>query len=76
MSGGSQLVFEVPDSVKDIPYTIEGLLNWKDYAMRVAPTALPQGQVGDRPAIQDPSSINPPVTALELPYRLIISPDK
>jgi hypothetical protein len=75
MSGGSQLVFEVPESVKDIPYTIEGLLNWKDYTMRVAPTALPQGQFGDRPAIQDPSSINPPVTALELPYRLIISPD-
>ena len=75
MSGGSRLVFEVPDSVKDIPYTIEGLLNWKDYTMRVAPTALPQGQVGERPAIQDPSFINPPVTALELPYRLIISPD-
>jgi len=75
MSGPSRLVFEVPKDAK-ILYTIQGLLDWKNYRQRVAPTALPPGEVGDRPAIQDPRSINPPVTALELPHRLVISPDE
>jgi hypothetical protein len=60
MSGPSQLVFEVPDSVTEIPYTIQGLLDWSKFSQRVAPTALPPlppDQVAnqDRPAIQEPS---------------------
>ncbi len=73
MSGPSRLVFEVPKDAK-IPYTIQGLLDWKNYRQRVAPTALSPGEVRDRPAI--PDKIEPTVTALELPYRLVISPDE
>jgi hypothetical protein len=76
MSGPSRLVFEIPEGIQEIPYTIPGLLNWVGYTQRVAPTALPPDEVGNRPAIQDPSSLDPPVTTLELPYRLIISPNK
>ena len=43
MSSPSRLVFEVPEGIREIPYTIPGLLNWVGYTQRVAPTALPPG---------------------------------
>jgi hypothetical protein len=76
LSGRSRLVFDLPASIKEIPYTIQGLLDWSEFTQRVAPTALPRGEVGDRPVIVDPGSIDPPVTTLELPYRLILSPNR
>ena len=76
LSGQSRLVFEVPESIKEIPYTIQGLLDWSKFTQSVAPTALPEGEKGDRPPIQDPRSIYPPATFLELPYRLFLSPNR
>ena len=44
LSGASRLVFEVPDTVSQIPYTLPALLDWSQYDLSVAPTALPPPQ--------------------------------
>ena len=71
----SRLVFVVPaDAV--IPFTFEGLLDWSKLDLSVngiagigdSPTA---DQIAKAPAIQQPG---PNETAIELPYRLVISP--
>jgi len=41
LSGPSRLVFEVPEEVQKIDYTLQALLNWTNYKLSVAPTALP-----------------------------------
>jgi len=40
MSGESRLAFVVPDTVAEIPYTLEALLDWSRYDLSVAPTAV------------------------------------
>lgn len=37
---GSRLVFLVPSTVKQLPYTEEGLLNWTSWVMQVVPATL------------------------------------
>jgi hypothetical protein len=39
--GASRIVFLVPSTVKELPYTEEGLLAWSNWAMRVVPAATP-----------------------------------
>src|SRR3954470_23966144 len=71
----SRLVFELPADIK-IPFTIAGLTDWSKFKLSVnpiaaigpSPTAAP---IAAAPAISEPSATQ---TAIELPYRLIISP--
>jgi hypothetical protein len=60
-----------------IPYSIEGLLDWSDFEPVVPALAdiTPQpspGEIAAAPAITPPSSRE---TAIELPYRLTLSPN-
>lgn len=72
----SRLVFTVPEGTQ-IPLTTEGLLDWSALTLRVngiaaigpAPTAA---EIAQAPAIQRPGDLE---TAIELPYRLTISPN-
>jgi hypothetical protein len=41
MAGPSRLVFEVPKDTAAIPYTLPALLDWSNFNLSVAPTALP-----------------------------------
>ncbi len=78
MAGMSRLVFRVPPKIRIIPYTMDGLLNWADLELSVAPTALPPNPVlrTERPFLVNPHlPENNTYTALELPYRLILSPN-
>jgi hypothetical protein len=75
ISHPSRLVFKVPPNAR-IPFTIAGLLDWSQLELKVnsiaaigpEPTA---DQIANAPQIAEPS---PNETAIELPYRLIISP--
>ena len=75
----SRLVFQLPaNSNPRIPYTIEALLNWTRLDLHVAPVAAmaehptPE-QLAAAPAIAPPSELE---TAIEMPYRLILSPNR
>jgi hypothetical protein len=75
IGGPSRLVFRVPPDAR-IPYTIDGLLNWEDLSLNVSAIADMPEVPTDReanvaPAIKPPDKVE---TALELPYRLILSP--
>jgi hypothetical protein len=41
LSGGSRLVFRLPNTMQSIPYTLEALLDWTQLVLCVAPNALP-----------------------------------
>jgi hypothetical protein len=73
---GSRLVFALPPDAA-IPLTIEGLLDWAAFAPRVSALAAvpPQpsaDEIAAAPGIAAPAGDE---TALELPYRLVISPN-
>jgi hypothetical protein len=78
LSQPSRLVFQIPaNSNVRIPYTIEGLLDWTELALSVSPIAgLPETPTSDQrhsaPAIAPPGDTE---TAIEIPYRLILSPN-
>ena len=78
IGGPSRLVFRIPaGSRQAIPYDIAGLLDWDALDLNVSaladvppdPTAA---QRHDAPAIAQPTPLD---TAIELPYRLILSPN-
>ncbi|MFN0087374.1 MAG: hypothetical protein ACKVX9_18435 [Blastocatellia bacterium] len=71
ISGPSRLVFRIPDETQTIPYTLDELLGWSKFKLNVAPTAQPLGETTDS-KIQEPDKIE---TAIELPYRLTLSPN-
>lgn len=76
MAGRSRLVFQVPPGMR-IPFTTAGLLDWTALQPSVHPVAAVPAdptpeQIAAAPAISAPA---PTHTALELPYRLIISPN-
>lgn len=71
----SRLVFKVPAG-HTIPYTTEGVLDWSALELSVSPIAAigrdpKDEEIAAAPAIQQPQATE---TALEMPYRLIISP--
>jgi hypothetical protein len=73
ISGPSRLVFRLPAKFKSIPLTLEALLDWTGFQLAVSPTAAFAG--GPPPQnlkIAPPTDVE---TALELPYRLILSPN-
>jgi hypothetical protein len=69
----SRLAFDVPADGSGIAFTVAGLLDWAALRPALAPNALPPGTPtiagGVRPA--EPAA---DVTALELTYRMILSP--
>jgi hypothetical protein len=69
----SRLAFDVPADGPGVPFTVAGLLDWAALQTVLAPNALPPGTPttagGVRPA--EPAA---DVTALELAYRLVLSP--
>ena len=69
LSGDSVLVFRATPQVTELPYTVEALLDWSRFTLVVSPLAEGR-QI--RPPIKAPTDLQ---TAIELPYRLIISPD-
>lgn len=71
----SRLVFKVEPDTK-IPFTIAGLLDWSGLTLNVSPIAAigrnpSSSEIQNAPAIREPEETE---TALELPYRLTISP--
>lgn len=73
----SRLVFQAPAEAR-IPFSTTGLLDWSQLELSVNPIAAigpaptPE-QIAQAPAIRQPA---PNETALELPYRLLISPNR
>jgi hypothetical protein len=68
MSGSSRLVFRLPAGMTSIPFRVEALLDWSRLELVVSPTA--DGHI-------TPPPLAPPTlteTAVELPYRLVLSP--
>jgi hypothetical protein len=64
----SRLVFRVPPNVKEIPFTIEALLDWSKLDLVVSPLA--EGKKVP-PPITAPTDLQ---TAIELPWRVLLSP--
>jgi hypothetical protein len=75
MARPSRLVFRVPNGTS-IPFTLAGLLDWSGLELSVGPIAA----IGDTPTAAQIAKAPPPAppapteTAIELPYRLVISP--
>ncbi len=63
MSGESRLAFAVPDTVTEIPYTLEALLDWSRYDLSVAPTAVLSVSPALAPVLPAPETTSgqPPV---------------
>ncbi|HVN54466.1 MAG TPA: hypothetical protein VMT46_09055 [Anaerolineaceae bacterium] len=78
IGGPSRLVFRIPaGSNLRIPYTTEGLLDWDPLDLSVSPLAdVPDpasfAERQNAPAIAAPGRLE---TAVELPYRLLLSPN-
>lgn len=77
IAGRSRLAFVVPPDVGELAPTLDALLDWARYELSVAPTALPHppedGDLDPRPPIAAPA---PWETAIEMPYRLLVSPSR
>ena len=72
LGGPSRLVFTVPTDAR-IPYTVAGLLDWSTFELAVSPIAdVPSGATpGASLPIREPGATE---TALQLPFRLHLSP--
>ncbi len=70
-AGESRLVFTLPADRADLPLSVGGILGWDELEPALAGNALPPEAVdGPRPAVPSPQE-----TAVEFPYRLLLSPD-
>jgi hypothetical protein len=67
MAGPSRLVFQIPKSITKIPYQLKSLLDWSKLNLVIS--AVAKGTPA--PVVVAPTA---DVTALEIPYRLILSP--
>jgi hypothetical protein len=68
MAGPSRLVFRLPDGITSLPFRSDALLDWSRLQLVVSATA--DGHA-------TPPPLTPPTateTAVELPYRLVLSP--
>jgi len=73
ISGPSRLAFQF--ECHHIPYTLESLLNFSRFEMKLVSTAV---AAGERPLKEDSKPVRPSEheTALEIPYRLFLSPNR
>lgn len=74
LAGRSRLAFRVPDNVTAIPYTAAGLLDWRSLEPSLHPAALASSAAVPNPRPSNTQPL-PTHTAIELPYRLVLSPD-
>lgn len=83
LSEPSRLVFKLPVKSNSILYSLEVLLDWKNFEQSVSPKAitfkennspdfLTSNPCNDTPNMEPPSIEH---TAIEIPYRLVISPN-
>ncbi len=70
-AGPTRLAFKLPTGIDSLPLTTEALLGWDRLEPVLAPNALPPG------AIEGPRTGLPGIgeTAIEFPWRLMLSPD-
>jgi hypothetical protein len=68
MGGGSRLVFLWPATLTQLPFNLSSLLDWSPFQLVLSPVAL---GTAEPPPIVPPTSLQ---TALELPYRVLLSP--
>ena len=75
-AGSSRLVFRLPSGLAEVEYSIAGLLDWSQLepVLAAAAQVLPGASSGSSgpPPIEAPGSL---VTSLELPYKLMMSPN-
>lgn len=69
----SRLAFDVPADGPGVPFTVAGLLDWAALRPALAPNALPPGAPTVAGGVR-PGAPAADVTALELTYRLVLSP--
>jgi hypothetical protein len=72
----SRLSFRVPDDIDSLPYTLDGLLDWSRLVPHVNARAVSPAAARERrpdTVIEAPAERE---TALEVPYRLVISPNE
>src|SRR5262249_54834910 len=67
----SRLVFKIPPDVISIPYSFEGLTDWSRLEPHLASIADSDDMSGS--SVREPATNE---TAIELPYRLFVSPDE
>jgi hypothetical protein len=70
VGGATRLVFQLPEGTV-IPYSIAGLLDWSQLTPVVSPLLQPDAAAA-APPIRPPAALE---TAIELPYRLVLSPE-
>lgn len=76
LSGTSKLVFQIPGD-EPIPYTLANLLDWTQLKQVVSSAATVSGERDEGPlGAPTAERISGDVTAIELPYRLYLSPHK
>jgi len=83
LAGPSRLAFRIPPDLSALPFSVAALLDWASYQFTVASNALPDlgvdtQVVADLTTLQQlprPHDPAPTETAIELPYRIILSPD-
>jgi hypothetical protein len=72
LANNSRLVFLVPDATVSLPLTVPDLLAWTRLTPRLVPNALESPPT--TPPFPGLAPPDPSQTAIELPYRLILSP--
>jgi hypothetical protein len=80
LAGDSRLAFRIPSATESIPLTLDALLDWASYEFQVPSNALPDLGVDTQiiPLQTQPPRPHEPApneTAIEMPYRIILSPD-
>ena len=78
MAGSSRLVFQLPDDVDALPYSLTSLLDWSGYELVVNARALPpeyddEALAAAKVPVDAPSADE---TAIEIPYHLFLSPNR
>jgi hypothetical protein len=73
LSGATRLAFRLPPSVTSIPFSLGGLLDWTTLTPSLAANALAISDLPPDPA-PVPAEPDPTATAIEAPYRLVLSP--
>lgn len=68
----SRLAFFVPPDVTELPLDFDSVLDWSGWDQKVTPVALTAGP-RDVSALTEPSPLD---TAVEVPFRLILSPSE
>lgn len=74
MAGRSRLAFQLPAGTASVPFSLATLLDWNSLISSLAPNALadPPDLSHGVPATAPPTGLQ---TAIELPYRIVLSPD-